>query len=132
MKSKITLLLVFVFTMIVNTQAQQGQQMRRTPEERAKIIAQRLTDSLKLSPEQQKSVETAYLQSNQTMDKIREGLPPGERPAKEDMDKINNSRDEKLKMTLTPAQFKRLKEEIEPSMRRARGDRPQGVKPAGN
>lgn len=132
MTRKITMLLVLLFALVVNIQAQQGQQTRRTPEERAKIIALRLTDSLQLSPEQQKSVEAIYLQSNQTMDKIRASLAPGDRPAKEDMEKMNNSRDEKLKMTLTPAQFKKLKEEIEPSMRRARGDRPQGDKPSGN
>ena len=121
MKSKITVLLVLLFAVAVNTQAQQGQGQRRTSEERAKMMAQRLTDSLKLSADQQTKVEAVYLESNKSMEKLREGLAPGTRPEKEDMDKISNARDEKLKMILTPDQFKRLKDELEPAMRRPRG-----------
>ena len=123
MKRKITVLLVMLFALMVNTQAQQGQG-RRSPEERAKMMAQRVTDSLKLSPAQQKDLEAVYLESNQSMAKLREGLAPGTQPEKTDMDKISTTRDAKLKAILTDAQYKRLKEEIEPSMRRPR--------PAGN
>ena len=120
MKSKITLLLVLLFAVAVNTQAQPGQGGRRTPEERAKMMAQRLTDSLKLSTDQQTKIEAVYVESNKASDKLREGLAPGTRPEKADMDKINNARDEKLKIILTEAQYKRLKDELEPAMRRPR------------
>ncbi len=122
MKRKITVLLVMLFAIMVNTQAQGN---RRTPEERAKMMAQRLTDSLKLTADQQKNVEAAYLESGQAMAKLREGLAPGTQPEKADMDKINNARDEKFKLTLTEAQYKRYKDELEPAMMRRQ-------RPAGN
>ena len=125
MKRTIPVLIVMLFALIMNTQAQQGQG-RRSPEERAKMMAQRLTDSLKLTADQQKSVETVYLESGQSMAKLREGLTPGTQPEKADIDKINTARDTKLKSILTDAQYKKLKEDIEPSMRRPRGDRPPG------
>ena len=123
MKRKITVLVVMLFALIVNTQAQQGQG-RRSPEERAKMIAQRLTDSLQLSGDQQKSVEAVYLESGQAMAKLREALPQGTQPEKADMDKINGARDEKMKKILTEAQYKRLKDELEPAMMRRQ--RPPG------
>lgn len=125
MKRKITVLLVMLFALIINTQAQQGQGgARRSPEEMSKMMAQRLTDSLKLTADQQKAVESVFLTSRQAQDKLRAGLAPGTRPEKADMDKINNTRDEGLKKVLTPDQFKKYKDDMEANM--ARRQRPAG------
>ena len=123
MKRKITVLLLMLFAVVFTTQAQQGQG-RRSPEERAKMMAQRLTDSLKLNADQQKSVEAAFLESGQANAKLREGLAQGTQPEKADMEKIANARDEKLKKILTEVQYKQYKDQMEAVM--SRRQRPQG------
>ena len=51
------------------------------------------------------------------MDKLREGLPQGERPERTEVEKLSADRDEKLKKVLTEDQFKKFKDEIEPALR---------------
>lgn len=108
MKIKITLLAMLMFVGIVGTQAQQGQ--RRTPEERTKMMVDRMTDSLKISAAQQTDVSAAYLEYYNAQDKLRAGLAPGTRPEKADMDKLTEARDAKLKIILKDDQFAKLKE----------------------
>jgi len=114
MKIKITLLAMLMFVGIVGTQAQQGQ--RRTPEERTKMMVDRVTDSLKISAAQQTDVSAAYLEYYNAQDKLRAGLAPGTRPEKADMDKLTEARDAKLKIILKDDQFTKLKE-MEAAMR---------------
>jgi hypothetical protein len=114
MKIKIILLAMLMFVGIVGTQAQQGQ--RRTPEERTKMVVNRLTDSLKISTAQQTDVSAAYLEFYNAQDKLRAGLAPGTRPEKADMDKLTEARNAKLKIILKEDQYTKLKE-MEAAMR---------------
>jgi hypothetical protein len=113
MKSKIALFVMLMFVGILSTQAQQ---QRRTPEERTKMVVDRLTDSLKISPAQQTDLNPVYMDYYKAQDKLREGLAPGTRPERADMDKLTEARDAKLKIILTEGQFTKLKE-MEAAMR---------------
>ena len=127
MKSKITLLVVLLFAGILSTQAQQGQGgQRRTAEERTKSTIDRLNDSLKLSAAQKTDIDAVYLEFYKGQDKLREGLEPGARPDRAEMDKVTEARDAKLKIILKGEQFTKLKE-MEAAMRnRGGGQRPPG------
>jgi hypothetical protein len=125
MKNKLRLLLVFIFAGMLSLQAQQ-QGQRRSPEERAKMTVDRLSDSLKLSKAQQNDVDTVYLEFYKAQDKLREGLAPGTRPDQADRDKLTGARDAKLNIILKQDQFNKLKE-MEAGMRqRGNGQRPPG------
>ncbi|MDB5222567.1 MAG: hypothetical protein JWN83_1234 [Chitinophagaceae bacterium] len=125
MKIKITLFAMLMLVGVLSTQAQQGGQ-RRTPEERTKMVVDRLTDSLKISTVQATDINAVYLDYYKSQDKLREGLAPGTRPEKADMDKIIDLRDAKLKIILKEEQFAKLKE-MEAAMRnRGGGQRPPG------
>ena len=126
MKSKITLFVMLMFAGILSTQAQQGNFQRRTPEERTKMQVDRMTDSLKISAAQQKDVNTVFMDYYKAQDKLREGLAPGTRPERADIEKTVTDRDAKLKIILTEPQFNRFKE-MEAAMRnRGGGQRPSG------
>lgn len=124
MKSKITLFVMLMFAGILSTQAQPGQ--RRTAEERTKGTIDRVSDSLGLSAAQKTDIAPVYLDFYKAQDKLREGLAPGTRPEKADMDKLTEARDAKLKIILKAEQFAKLKE-LEAAMRnRGNGQRPPG------
>jgi hypothetical protein len=126
MKSKITVFVMLMFAGILSTQAQGQGGQRRTPEERTEMIVNRLTDSLKLSAAQKGDVNTVYLDFYKAQDKLREGLQPGQRPERADLDKLSEARDAKLKIILKEDQFTKLKE-MEAAMRnRGGGQRPPG------
>lgn len=127
MKIKITLLAMLMFVAILGTQAQQqGQGQRRTPEERTKMVVDRLTDSLKITAVQATDISPVYMDYYKGMDKLREGLAPGTRPERADMDKLTEARDAKLKIILKEDQYTKLKE-MEAAMRqRGNGQRPPG------
>jgi hypothetical protein len=125
MKIKITLLAMLMFVGILSTQAQQ-QGQRRTPEERTKMVVDRLTDSLKINAAQATDINPVYMDYYKAQDKLREGLPPGTRPERADMEKLAEARDAKLKIILQEAQYTKLKE-MEAAMRqRGNGQRPPG------
>ena len=123
MKNKVALLLGLMFAGIFSVQAQQ---QGRTVEERVKSVMTRITDSLGLSKEQVPKTEAAFTDYYNSQNKLREGMEPGTRPDKAQMDKLIADRDEALKKVFTEAQFKQFKEVLEPNMRRPRGDRPPG------
>ena len=116
MKIKLTLLSILMFVGILSTYAQQGGGQRRTSEERTKMTVDRLTDSLKLSATQQTDINAVYLDFYKGQDKLREGLAPGTRPERADMDKLTDTRDAKLKIILKDEQFAKLKD-MEAAMR---------------
>ncbi len=124
MKIKITLLAMLMFAGILNIEAQQGGQ-RRTVEERTKMVVDRLSDSLKITSDQATNLNPVYLDYYKSQDKLREGLAPGTRPEKADMDKLSEARDAKLKTILSAEQFARMK-----AMEAMRGNR-GGQKPPG-
>ena len=130
MKSKITLFVMLMFAGILSTQAQQGQGggQRRTPEERTKMTIDRLKDSLALSAAQQTDINVVYLDYYKAQDKLREGLAPGTRPDRAEMDKLTEARDAKLKVILKEDQFTHLKA-MDAAMRNRGGG--QGQRPPG-
>ena len=122
MKTKFTLLMILLFAAIFSTQAQPP---RRTVEERVKQTIGRISDSLNLSTAQQGDAQATFTEYYTSMDKLREGLEPGKRPEKANMDKISDIRDSKLKIILTEDQFKKYKE-MEAAMRQRNSQRPGG------
>ena len=124
---KFRLLFLFVFVAAFTTQAQQGGGQRRTPEERTKMVIERMADSLKISAVQQKDVNSVFMDYYKAQDKLREGLAPGTRPERADIEKTITDRDAKLKIILTEQQFTKYKE-MEAAMRQRGGG---GQRPAG-
>jgi len=93
-------------------------------EERMKTVMEKLNTGLKLTPEQQPLTDSAFTNYFRAMQKLRQGLPQGERPDQAQMQKLVAERDEKLKTIFTDDQFKKFKDEVETTLR------PQ--RPAGN
>ena len=122
MKNKFTLLVVLLFAGILSTFAQ-GQ--RRTVEERVQMTVGRATDSLGLTTAQKTDAQNTFTEYYISMDKLREGLEPGKRPEKTDMDKITDMRDAKLKIIFTEQQFTKYKA-MEAAMRQRNSQRPGG------
>src|SRR5205823_6615704 len=98
---------------------------QRTVEERVKMTMDRIKDSLNLSADQQKPTESAFTDYYKAMNKLREGLQPGERPDRTQMEKLVADRDEALKKIWKEDQFKHYKD-MEAAMRQRGGQRPPG------
>ena len=126
MKIKITLLAMLMFAGILSTQAQGGGGQRRSVEERTKMTVDRMTDSLKISTAQATDISTVYMEYYKAQDKLREGLAPGARPEKADIEKLIETRDAKLKIILKEEQFAKMK-----AMEAARNNRGGGQRPPG-
>lgn len=125
MKNKFTLLVIMLFVGILSIQAQQGGQ-KRTVEERVKLAAGKMNDSLKLSSVQLADVEIALSEYYKGQDKIREGLAPGTRPERADIEKLGEVRDAKIKVFLTEPQYTRYVEMQNAMRKRTNGQRPGG------
>jgi len=123
MKIKFTLFAVLLFAGILSTYAQGGQ--RRTVDERVQMSVGRIADSLSLNAAQKTDAQSTFSAYYTSMDKLREGLMPGKRPEKADMDKVTELRDAKLKIIFTEQQFNKYKE-MEASMRQRNSQRPVG------
>jgi hypothetical protein len=98
---------------------------RQTPEQRAAAIHQKLDSAFKPAPEKLTKLDTALIALFKAQDdRMREIFASGERPDRETMmaerKKNADSRDEAVRLVLTPEQFTTWKEKIEPSMRPAR------------
>jgi hypothetical protein len=116
MKTKITFLAILMFAGILTSQAQQGLGKRRTAEERTKMIGDKLSDSLKFNAAQRTDIDAVYMEFYKNQDKLREGLAAGARPERSDLDKLNESRDARLKVILNEEQYNKLKQ-MEAAMR---------------
>lgn len=119
---RIFLILLVYFSLAVASNAQPGGGfMRRTPEERAAAIHQKLDSAFKLEAEKLAKLDTALVVLYKEQDKKREELMAGGMPDREifmaEMKKFSDARDEMLKAMLTEEQFGIWKEKIEPSMR---------------
>lgn len=125
-KFRLLFLLMFVAVLGANAQGGGGGGFqRRTPEERAKMQVDRLSDSLNLTVDKQKQdLTNVFLDYYKAQDQLRAGLQPGERPKMEDMQKIMTDRDAKLQVILTKDQFQHFKD-MEAAMRN-RQQRPPG------
>jgi hypothetical protein len=115
MKMKFLFVSMFLLagTMMIQAQASQ----RRTVEERTKRVVDTLTTVFKFDKAIQEQTNVVFTDYYTAADKLREGLAPGERPDRAQIEKLVADRDERLKKIFTEEQFKKFKEEIEPALR---------------
>jgi len=121
--------LLFLFSLIlagsISVNAQGGFQ-QRTVEERVKAVMEKM-EPFKLDEDKKKQVDTIFTESYKALDEKRKEMRTNseggdQRTAmRAEMQKMNEARDEKLKKVLTEEQFKKWKDEIEPSLRPQRG-----------
>ncbi|MEP7255429.1 MAG: hypothetical protein ABI666_06610 [Ferruginibacter sp.] len=130
MKKQMLLMVVAVVISITSVSAQGGGNFqRRTPEERLKMVHDKLDSAFKLEAAKLTQADEVFLsyykESDKKMDEIRSAGG-----AREEMmaarQKLTDERDAKLKTILTEAQMKTWKEQIEPSMRPQRPAGGQG------
>lgn len=108
-----------------NAQGGGGGMQRRTPEEQLKAVKEKLVD-LKLTAEQTTKSDTVFVNYFKARDKAFEAMRAGGgQPDREAMraqnEKMTTERDENLKKVFTEEQFKKWKDEIEPTLRPRRG-----------
>jgi hypothetical protein len=116
----VTTVALLTFSMTTFAQGGPGGQ-RMTLEERVKMVMDKLTD-FKLDKEKTKKTEAAFTDYYTSQQKMREemmgsGTPPDRDAMREKMQGFAKDRDEKLKAIFTEEQFKKWKDEIEPSLR---------------
>ncbi len=117
MKTKIAMLIGFLFAVTISAQAQQGGMPRRTVEERVKSAMDKISDSLKLDKTQQDKTTAVFTDFYTAQDKMREDArASGTRPDRSVMEKMASDRDDKLKSIFTDDQFKKFKSDIEPTL----------------
>ena len=117
MKTKISMLVAFLFAATISTYAQQGMQ-RRTVEERVQAAMTKLTDSLKLDQAEQDKTKVVFTDYYTAQNKMREDARvSGNRPDRSVFEKMMNDRDEKLKAIFTEEQYKKYKDEVEATLR---------------
>jgi|SRR2546421_12914291 len=115
MKKQIISFLFILFAGVSLAHAQ-GNFQRRTPEERAKRVVDTLTTVLKLDKTHADQTDSVFVNYYRDADKMRESMQGGNFDREAFM-KLTSDRDEKLKKVLTPEEFKKFKDEIEPAMR---------------
>jgi hypothetical protein len=117
MKTKITMLIAFLFAIMISTNAQQ-QMQRRTVEERVKSAMDKLITPLNLDAAEQSKTTAVFTDFYTAQDKMREDArASGNRPDRSVFEKMTNDRDEKLKAIFTDDQYKKFKDEVEPTLR---------------
>ncbi len=107
MKIKIAIFSLIFFACTTTLFAQQHS---RPIEDRVKFMVGRMTDSLSLDKTQAEKASVVMTDFYMNIDKLREGLAPGVRPERSEMEKLLKLRDEKLSQFFTEGQMKRLKE----------------------
>jgi uncharacterized UPF0160 family protein len=128
MKKTIFLLLAIAVTGVYTANAQGGGGggfQRRTPEERTKMVMDKLAD-FKLDKDKNDQTDSAFINFYRAQQKMMQDMMAGGgQPDREKMmsesKKLADERDVKLKAIFTADQFKKWKDEIEPSMRPQRG-----------
>jgi periplasmic protein CpxP/Spy len=120
MKKKFFLAIAIVFAGCFAANAQGYQQM--SMEDRVKMVMEKLNTGLNLTPAQQPLTDSAFTNYYRAMQKLREGLPQGERPDQAEMQKLRAARDENLKKIFTDEQYKKFKDEVEATLRPQRSN----------
>lgn len=121
MKTKITTFIAFLFAITISANAQQGMQ-RRTVGERVKSVMDKLTTPLSLDTAEQRKTAAVFTDFYTAQDKMREDArASGNRPDRSEFVKMMNDRDDKLKTIFTDDQYKKFKNEVEPTLRPQRG-----------
>ncbi|MEP7374398.1 MAG: hypothetical protein ABI675_13475 [Chitinophagaceae bacterium] len=126
MKIKQVLFLSLMLTGVIIVNAQSGNFRQRTVEERVQAAHEKLDSAFKFEAAKETKIDSAFATYYRAQDKIREELRSGgERPDFETirtkMQPAIEARDKELKILLTEAEFKKWKDEIEPSMMQRRG-----------
>jgi periplasmic protein CpxP/Spy len=123
MKAKMSLLAMLFVAFTGISMAQGGGFQMPSPEERTKTTMEKLAD-LKLDKDQSTKTETIftdfYKGQAKRMEEMRSG--GGDRETmRAEFEKMSTERDEKLKKVFTADQFKKFKDDIEPTLRQRRG-----------
>ncbi|HSQ45043.1 MAG TPA: hypothetical protein VLM16_08610 [Ginsengibacter sp.] len=127
MKAKITMFIALFFAITISANAQQGMP-RRTVEERVKMVMDKLTTPLSLDTAEQSKTAAVFTDFYTAQDKMRaDARASGNRPDRSEFVKMMNDRDDKLKTIFTDEQYKKFKDEVEPTLRPQRG----GMQPGG-
>ena len=121
MKKQLLLMVFAAAISITSAHAQGGGNFqRRTPEERLKVVHDKLDSAFKLDAAVMAKVDEVFLNfykdSDKKMDEVRSS-GGGREEMMAARQKLVEDRDLKLKGILTEAQMKTWKEQIEPSMR---------------
>ncbi|MEP7232547.1 MAG: hypothetical protein ABI691_19960 [Ginsengibacter sp.] len=128
MKTKLMMIVALFFATITATNAQQQGFQRRTVEERVQSAIEKISDPLKLDKDQQDKTTAILTDFYKKQDKMREDArASGNRPDRSEIEKMANDRDEQLKGVFNEDQFKKFKDEVEPSMRPQRRNNGQGA-----
>ncbi|MDQ6762331.1 MAG: hypothetical protein M3015_06860 [Bacteroidota bacterium] len=128
MKTKFTLVVALMLAATISTKAQQQGYQRKTVEERVQSAMQKISDPLKLGKDEQDKTTTVLTDFYTQQDKMRQDArASGTRPDRSVIEKMANDRDEKLKGIFTEDQYKKFKDEVEPSMRPQRQTNGQGT-----
>ena len=120
MKTKFVLALAIFVAGTLTANAQNGGQPRRTVEERAKAAMDKIID-FKLDKDKSDQADSVFTQYYRTASAKRQEMMAGgstdRDKMREEMQKMGADRDDKLKKIFTDDQFKKWKDEIEPSLR---------------
>lgn len=118
----------FVLAASVTAVAQGGGFQRRTVEERVKRIHDKLDSAFKLESAKLAKADSAFASYYRASDKMRDdavaaagGGQPDFQGMRDKMQPLTDARDKELKAILGDDNFKKFKDEIEPSLRGGRG-----------
>ncbi|HTL08882.1 MAG TPA: hypothetical protein VL307_11510 [Chitinophagaceae bacterium] len=128
MKKKLLLLAGLAIFTVCTVSAQGGGMQRMPIPERVKMIMDKLTD-FKLDKDKTAETDSAFTNYFRSQEKAMQDMrASGQQPDREKMmetrKKLMDERDEKLKKIFTDEQFKKWKDEIEPT---TRPQRPAGT-----
>lgn len=120
MKKQVALLTIAVFMGLVSVMAQGQGGNRMTPEERVKALNEKLTP-LNLDKDQLAKTDSVFTNYYTALKKERDEMMASgnmDRDAmREKMKKYGKERDDQLKQIFTEDQYKKWKDDIEPTMR---------------
>jgi periplasmic protein CpxP/Spy len=132
MKKK-TLMCILCILVTIGLFAQDGEgrgrgRARRTVAERVAMVHQKFDSTYHFATDKQTKIDTVFAEYYRAQDKIREeamSANAGGRPdpatleaLRNQMDEQNIARDEKLQTIMTADEYKKWKNELEPTMRR--------------
>lgn len=127
MKKKFLLFLTIALAGVITVNAQGGGQggQRMSVEDRVKQVMEKFAD-FKLEKSKSDNVDSAFAQYFRAQAKVRDemraaGGQPDRQAMQEKMQPLMKERDEKLNKVLSPDQYKKWKDEIEPALRPQRG-----------
>ena len=120
MKIKFVLIPAVLLIAGLAANAQGGGFPRRTVEERVKAVDEKIA-VFNLEKSKKDQADTIFSQYYRTIDAKRQEMMSGGSPDRDkmraEMQKLSGDRDDKLKNIFTDDQFKKWKDEIEPSLR---------------